>query len=220
MKKIIIAIIITLLVLVGCSKKEENKSNIPWETDLTNKQSYVSEDALKVFNEATKDYEDKNLEVIALLGEQVVAGTNYMYLCKSDTYKIVIIYKNLDNKLSITSVNNLDYTQFVNKEIANENENLTGGWNTQMPEEGTKLSSKVQKIFNKATKELDGATYLPIATLGHQDSDGTNYAVLCYGKMITAEDNSGIYLLTLNENEKGTDKLVSIAYIDLGTFNN
>ena len=215
MKKIILIILIGCLFLTGCNKKGEEMVG-SWEDNLNSKQSYINEDALKSYKQATKDYKDKNLEVVALLAEQVVAGTNYMFLCKSDNYKIVIIYKNLDGKSTITSVNDFDYTQYVNEEITNKNEILVGGWNTEVPKEGIKLENKVQKAFEKATERIKDITYIPIANLGTQLVAGTNYAILCYG---TSNGSNGIYLLTLYKDLNNTDEIVSSAYIDLAEFN-
>ena len=215
MKKVLTLLLITLLILTGCNNKEETKVG-SWKDDMNSKQLTINNDALKAYKEATKDYKDKELEAVALLGEQVVAGTNYMFLCKSDTYKIVIIYKNLEGKSTLISVNNFDYTKYVNQDISYKNENIVGGWQVTTPKEGTKLQSDIQKSFDNAIKKIQGISYIPIANLGTQIVAGTNYAILCYG---TVNNNSGIYLLTLYKDLNNTDDIVSSAYIDLADFN-
>lgn len=222
-RKILIScLILLMLVVTGCGKKEEDWKPLVagWETDLTDKQVSVDEDIKKVFDKAVKSYEDDELEMVALLGKQVVAGTNYMFLCKNENvYKIVIIYNDLENKSTVTSVKDFNYSKYTNEDISYKNEDIVGGWYTDIPDKETKLDDKVQAIYDKAITKIQGAQYYPIAVLGHQIVSGTNYAVLAYGKMNTAEKNSGIYLLTLYEDLNGTDEIVSSAYIDLGEFN-
>lgn len=58
-------------------------------------------------------------------------------------------------------------------------EMMVGGWEiyehhpVMLPEE------EIQVIFDKATGDIDGAVYLPVALMGKQIVAGTNYCVLC-----------------------------------------
>ena len=54
---------------------------------------FIDEDV----KEAIKDY-NKELKPLVLLGEQVVAGTNYMYLCNdsnSSNFSLVIVFTSI-----------------------------------------------------------------------------------------------------------------------------
>ena len=122
-KLLILTIVLTLCVVItGCGKEEEKeKENNEvvggWETVLTDKQVGLGEEELKLFNSAKEKYVGVDLEPIAVLGTQIVAGTNYMFLAKGTpvvqnpetSYKIVIIYKDLQGNSSITKVSDFDY---------------------------------------------------------------------------------------------------------------
>ena len=215
-KRLFISIIIFIfgMLLVGCNGN--NKKVNSWDIDLVDKQAIISSEAMDVFNSVN----DNKYQVVALLGKQVVAGTNYMFLCKDDnSYKVMVVYNNLENKASITSISDFDVTKYTNENISNNYGNLSGGWYVDVPSKGVMLDEKIQTAFDEATSKITGATYLPIGVLAHQMVSGTNYAVLCYGKLATQEENNGIYLLTLYEDLHNTREIVSIAYVDLATFN-
>ena len=92
MKRVLALLFILTIgfMLVGCEKK-----NNDWVIDLTDSKQEVDSGIKFVF----ESY-NGNLEYVALLSKQVVAGTNYMFLCKDDKgYKIAIVYKDLENKV-------------------------------------------------------------------------------------------------------------------------
>ena len=231
MKKIFLGLFaLTLsLFMVGCANEENNGTKLSggWELDITNTNASIPDDAQEAFNNALINYTGMSFEPVALLGKQVVAGTNYMFLCKATpvvpnaetTYKVVVVYNNLENKATISKVSDFNFTKYVNEDIMPDNSQLSGGWYTEMPEEEIDLEEKVQTAFDNATNKLVGATYKPIAVVGHQVVSGTNYAVLCYGSLATANENSGIYLLTLYEDLNNTQEIVAVSYIDLAEFN-
>lgn len=220
-------LLIALVIVVGCNKKEEEKEKSllgGWELLLTDKQVTIPEEVTKVFDAATKDYVGMDFEPVALLGTQIVAGTNYMFLCKGKpvvpnpetSYKIVVVYENLEGKSSIIHANDFDFVKYVNKNSINKYEELSGGWAVSMPEQGVKLEDKVQTAFDNASKKIQDAKYLPIGVLGKQLVSGTNYALLAYGSI---NNVNGIYLLTLYEDLNGTQEIVASSYVDLAEYN-
>ena len=212
-------VLITLCIFAtGCGKKEENKKD--WKVDIASKEITMDEKLLKVFNDATKD-SSKKYEAIALLGTQVVAGTNYMFLAVEDntSYKILVIYKNLEGKSSLVSTSDFDFTKYVNENFQLEATEEVGGWNVEVPEKAMTIPEKVQEAFDKASEKLVGATYLPIAVLGHLDEDGTKYAVLCFGTLATANADTGVFVVTLYDQSENTKEINSIAYVKLADFN-
>jgi hypothetical protein len=222
MKKIFIGII-CLLCICGCGKKNITKKD--WHTDLTNTEAYMSTEVMDIFNRATTD-STKSYKAIALLGTQVVAGTNYMFLTIEDnsSYKIIIIYNDLENNSTITSVKDFDYTKYVFENIDYNSEELAGGWSVYQEPVLTDVhypifDEKVINAFDKAIQKLVGVTYIPITSLGHLDEDGTKYALLCYGSLATPNYDSGIFLVTLYDQNENTKEIVSSAYIDLADFN-
>lgn len=235
MKKLLVFLlaITTCIVITGCikDKPEQKKKKEPavgsWQTVFNNNDIYIDEEAKTVFENAKKDYTTMELEVIELLAKQVVSGQNYMFLAKGytkgeedkATYKIVVVYKNLENKSTITKVSNFDYTKYVNENIKNPNETLDGGWSVESPGKPIMLDEQLQAAFDNATNKLTGVNYSPITLLGTQLVSGTNYAILCYGKSTDENAKEAIYLLTLYEDLNGTQEIVSQAYIDLADYN-
>lgn len=57
-------------------------------------------------------------------------------------------------------------------------EPLVGGWSV-VPHEGAALPEDAQAAFEKATSELDGASYTPVALMAEQVVAGRNYCILC-----------------------------------------
>ncbi len=233
MKRIFIVVLVfACLFIVGCEKKESiNNNEIEltggWEIVLSNQVNDLHEEDIKIFNNAKSSYKELKLDLVALLGKQVVAGMNYMFLAKgyqSDvskaTYKIVVVYHNLEGKDSITKVNDFDYTRYVNTNIDGLNEELSGGWNVESSGRPyTLFEEKDNNVFDKATNTLAGMSFKPLVLLGTQVVAGTNYAVLCYGSATVPDAKEGIYLLTLYEDLEGNGELISTAYIDLANYN-
>lgn len=226
MKKVLLFLFICLFLVTGCKKDEEvilpeENTSGGWEIVLSSDLIVSDNDALEAFNKAKEIYVAEDFDAVALLAKQVVAGTNYMFLVRNDNeYKVAVIYKDLDGNAIVNSVNNFNYVDYTSKNIDNSNEMLSGGWIADYPAKVNMLSNeKIQSSFEKATKELTGVTFNPIAVLGTQVVAGTNYAILSYGKLSTQNANTGIYLLTVYEDLQGNSKLIGNAYIDLANYN-
>ena len=71
--------------------------------------------AVRAFKKATKNHDGNQLEPIAYLGKQIVAGTNYMFLCHGKTttkepvnlIQVVTVNQNLKGKATIKSIYSL-----------------------------------------------------------------------------------------------------------------
>jgi hypothetical protein len=55
---------------------------------------------------------------------------------------------------------------------------MVGGW-TIVPHEAEELPEHAQAAFDKATEDLDGAEYTPVALMATQVVAGMNYCILC-----------------------------------------
>ncbi len=222
MKKglLVVLVLIMCLVMVGCNKKEEVLTG-GWETVLSSKVNDINEEDLYNFNNAVKAYGKENLEAVALLGKQVVAGTNYMFLAKSDSkYKIVIVYADLEGVSKVSSVTDFNYVDYVNKNSDGISEQLSGGWYTESANTEYKLEDeKVESLFESATSTLAGMEFKPLLVVGKQLVAGTNYALVCYGQATVPNATTGIYLMTLYAKLDGTSEITGIAYIDLSQYN-
>ena len=85
-----------------------------------------------------------------------------------------------------------------------------GGWNLDEVK-GTALPQKVQTAFTAVTSELVGAGYEPIAYLGSQQVNGTNYRILVLMRTETATPDKKLVKMIINEAPDGSVRLVSIS---------
>ena len=220
-KGLLIIVILMCLIMTGCTNKKENTLTGGWETVLSNRVNDLSEEDIYNFNNAIKDYCKEKLEVVALLGKQVVAGTNYMFLAKTDNkYKIVIVYTDLEGISKVSKVSDFDYSKYVNKDLNSKNEMLSGGWYTESSNIDYKLEDeKIEKMYESATSELTGVEYKPLLVIGKQIVSGTNYAILCYGKPIVPNATTDIYLMTIYNDLNNNSEILGISYINLAEYN-
>lgn len=239
-KAFLCALILSCLFMTGCDffkwigGKKENELDANekiaggWNTVLSNQVNDMDEETIRIFNNAKANYKDLTLELVALFGKQVVAGTNYMFLAKGyepgyeyqASYKIVIVYHDLQGNDTVTKVSSFNYMNYVNNNIDGTNEQLSGGWYVESSGRPyTLFENGENNVFEKATSTLAGMSYKPLVIVGKQIVSGTNYAVLCYGSATVPDAKEGIYLLTLYEDLNGNGELLSSAYIDLANFN-
>ena len=225
MKKslLIFLILITCcFAVMGCTKEERKKQEEEpivggWDVEITETQATIEKEALDAFERAISK-EEKKYRPVALLGKQIVAGTNYMFLAVEEekSYRMITIYNDLQNESEILYNNPIDFTKYMNQEISyNEINAVAGGWNIDLPEQGEELDIEVKLAFENAVKKLPDATYYPITVVGRQLVSGTNYAVLCLGKV---NENTGAYILTLYVDLNDKQEITSSAYIDLTEY--
>lgn len=229
MKKNLFSVLFIMLclVLVGCSKttQEEEKKDGGWTETSTIEKANIDATAQKAFAAAKKSYTEMDLEPIALLGTQAVAGTNYMFLArnasneKETELKVVVVYKDLEKESKITKVTDFDYKNYASKNIELSDEQLAGGWNVNSVDPEVKLEKDVQEAFDNALKGFTGSGYKPIALLGTQVVAGTNYAVLCLGTTTSKNPVNTINVLTIYKDLDGTSEVSNIATLNLSDFN-
>lgn len=87
-----------------------------------------------------------------------------------------------------------------------------GDWRTSKP---TSVITAKDDVFKKATKELDGVSYKPVALLAKQVVSGTNYIYLCYGTTISKKSVSSWYILSAYKNLNNKVRLNSIEKINI-----
>ncbi len=87
-----------------------------------------------------------------------------------------------------------------------------GGWNVEEVK-GCNLPQKVQSAFTAVTGELTGADYEPIAYLGSQTVNGTNYRVLALKTPAVLNGEKSFVKIIVNVAADGTMRLVSISRV-------
>ena len=224
MKKLFICVLIILscFIVVGCGKKEEKeKIDDSWVLTMEASNMMLEEEVQNVFDQAKKDYKDGEITFLAYLGKQVVAGTNYMFLCQEMTkeqeaYKVIVVYKDLEGKVSITHNTYFNPTDYVSDDKNVDVSKLVGGWEVEVPGKPIMLGENEQEAFDKANEKMVGVSYYPIMKLATQEKDGTNVAILCYGRMADQDGTTGIYVQTISLDKK---EILTIAGVDLKDFN-
>lgn len=174
-----------------------------------------NQEAMKAFEKATNGLTGYSYELISVLASQVVAGTNYVYLCKgkmvvpdaSPVYLLLYVYENLSGNAEI----------LVTKDIfAGSEEGVSGGFTLNTGKTELKDNAEVNTTFEKALEGFTGVSYEPIAYLGSQVVSGTNYAVLCFEKASTASSGMKLSILTIYEDLKGKAEILSTEDVDFG----
>ena len=225
--KLLLVLFVAFL-LVGCTEETPEKENKlgSWELN-TNVSNTIPSKEGDIFKKAVEKYTGAELEPIAYLGSQVVAGTNHMYLCKSTTttekpvvsFKVVIVYENLEGEAEITAVEDFDIERYANVDIDNGSEALSGGWTASSEGGENALTEEEREMFNSATEELLGVYYKPIVVLGTQVVSGKNYAVLSVAETVTETPVYKMSVVTIYKDTAGNSSVLTVANIDLAEFN-
>ena len=190
----------------GWSKYAEKQ-----ELDMTK----IPEGAKEAFEAATKGLMGASYQPIAYLGSQVVAGANYKFLCKVGTatpdsaaaIKEVVVYKALDGTATITSVTAIS-EDLIGEDgrIAFPGEGFVGGYYCG-DAAGSAIESRIADAFAKATEDLLGVHYEPLAVIGQQVVAGVNYAIVVKATTVTADPVSAIGVVKLYVGVDGTNTM-------------
>ena len=91
-----------------------------WEPAEDRSSVVIPQEAKDVFDKAAGNLDGNELEPMALLGTQVVAGTNYAFLCFStlqteetiNGIQVVTVYEDLDGNAEITNICTVDPAEY------------------------------------------------------------------------------------------------------------
>ena len=167
------------LALCSCDEKENGGENLPNVGGWTTPESCaVTSDSKAALEKATEQMTGGTYKPVALLGSQVVAGTNYRLLCEFTpatkdavaSYAIVTVYEDLEGNAEITEILNSEAQVKVTDEV------IDGGW--AAPETPDLTDDSTQALAD-ASEGVVGASYEPVVLLGTQVVAGTNYCMLC-----------------------------------------
>lgn len=186
-----------------------------WSMNESNFSPKDNKDAMEVFQKATNGLTGYRYEVVSVLGSQVVSGTNYAYLCKGErvvpdanpVYLLLYVYEDLSGNVEILS----------QKDIFSGSEGgMILGFSLNTGKTELKENPDVNAAFEKALKGFTGVSYEPIAYLGSQVVDGTNYAVLCFEKASTASAETMLSIVTIYEDLEGKAEILSTEDVYFG----
>ena len=174
----------------------------------------VTEEHKKLFEKACETLTGAVYTPILYLGSQVVAGTNYRFLCKMEAsvaelksaakYAIVTIYEDLQGNASILELKDSDV------ELPPSDEMLVGAY-----EAGTdlKMTEEAKTAFVEATSTITGVEYRPVALLGSQVVAGMNYRILCESRVVNPDAEPGYTILTIYAPLNGSASITDTADI-------
>ena len=172
--KRIIALLLYLLMLgslTACGQKKEESQTVGGWT-LTD-DGTLTEEARSAFDTAMEGLVGVSYTPLALLGTQLVSGTNYCLLCEAAVvypdaqpyYAVVTIYQDLQGKAEVRNIVALSLGEIAESgEIKNarpEGGQLLGGWTTD----------------RETSVEAENA----VMHLAFQEVSGRNHCVLCKG---------------------------------------
>jgi len=156
-------------------KAENNSDSLvgAYNTNLVSFSIKDNPDAMNAFEAAFPNgYNYTHYEPIALLGTQVVSGTNYLYLCKSTwtdyqenvSFVLLQIYQDLSGKSQVVGSAIL----FPTEESREEGEDYIDNTGSYLPEN----IPAIQNAFNEAVKDSENVSYIPLAYIGKHSQEG------------------------------------------------
>lgn len=200
-----------------------------WQVNSDITGTTITPEQAEVFQRGISNLGGVKFEAIALIGQQLVAGMNYAYLCKAtpavpdaqSEWDVVVIYEDLEGNVSLTSAIRILLSDVQVKPEGVEN--ADGAWEVPAPTDGVSLPGEADAVFDAAMAELsakeEGFVLAPQALLGTQVVAGTNYQVLCIGAPIVEGDlEYEVYDLTIYQDLDGNVQVTSMDAMDLGYY--
>ena len=196
-----------------------------WEVNGDFDASNMTAEQVETFEAANASMADANYEPIAVVAEQVVAGMNYLYLCKDAStgagepaiLAFAEVYKDLDGKASVTTVSGIDVGSIATVDKAPE-AGLDGGWTILDAPKSVSMSEDASAAATKALGSYAGIDAHPIALLGTQVVAGMNYKFLCVGTPTTPDAANALYVATVYQDLSGNCEVTDMELVDLVSY--
>lgn len=173
---------------------EASKDASKWTINTRFRKPKMPKAARNAFAKATKNVTGVTYRPMLYIGNQVVSGMKYKYLCVATpvvkdakpSLKYVTVYKNTKGKCKIVSVKKLrlrnpELDYIAKNEEANQLVDVVGGFNAYQNSRTITSPKKVIKAFKSLFTGLVGSEHVPVAYLGSATFNGTKYyAVMAY----------------------------------------
>ena len=208
------------------SEKEKAKNNSDslvgaYNTNLVSFSIKDNPDAMNAFEAAFPNgYNYTHYEPIALLGTQMVSGTNYLYLCKSTwtdyqenvSFVLLQIYQDLSGKSEVMGSAIL----FPTEESREEGEDYIDNTGSYLPEN----IPAIQNAFKEAVPDNENVSYIPLAYIGKHTQEGKpEEDVIFTVKKSKGKDAKTSYvLLYIGSGKGGKSKLVKTEDVQFPDF--
>lgn len=92
-------------------------------------------------------------------------------------------------------------------------EEVSGGWEVNSGSTAMSKNPKANAAFKKATEELVGVSYKPIAVLGSQVVAGMNYAILCRANPVYPDASPEVVIMYIYESLDGNAEITGFQTI-------
>ena len=204
-------------------KAENNSDSLvgAYNTNLVSFSIKDNPDAMNAFEAAFPNgYNYTHYEPIALLGTQVVSGTNYLYLCKSTwtdyqenvSFVLLQIYQDLSGKSEVMGSAIL----FPTEESREEGEDYIDNTGSYLPEN----IPAIQNAFKEAVPNAENVSYIPLAYIGKHTQEGKpEEDVIFTAKKSKGKDAKTSYeLLYIVKDKDGKAKLVKTEDVQFPDF--
>ena len=208
----------------GEKEKAKNNSDTlvgAYNTNLVSFSLKDNPDAMNAFEAAFPNgYNYTHYEPIALLGTQVVSGTNYLYLCKSTwtdyqenvSFVLLQIYQDLSGKSEVMGSAIL----FPTEESREEGEDYIDNTGSYLPEN----IPAIQNAFKEAVPNAENVSYIPLAYIGKHTQEGKpEEDVIFTAKKSKGKDTKTNYeLLYIGSGKGGKAKLINTEEVQFPDF--
>ncbi len=168
-------------------------------------------------------------EALALLGKQIVAGTNYAYLCKATVtapdaqpyLAVVFVYQTLEGDCELLKIQPIDVGigasegDFLDMAVDPPAGPLMGGWTVA---QDPTITPELKAVFDKGMEGLIGVNYVPVLYLGSQVVAGTNHAFLCQATVVVPDAQPEWMVVYLYQDLQGEISVLDIGGFDVGAF--
>ncbi len=179
---------LSMLVTGVCALADGN-----WSVNTSTKAMMNDKQAGQALKQAMKGYAGYELKPLALLGTQVVAGTNYCILCYGSTVTLkpkhslckVYVYEDPQGKAEIVKIKKIKLRG-----------GPASGWKIGKVKKALAVDKKAKAALKKATTGLAGAEYTPLLMLGKAQNA---YSLLCRCKYSDREGTKGLSVVALGK---------------------
>lgn len=223
---LVLALALAAAALVSCGKKDVEEPDVPdgplsggWQ--FSDKSvSDVTDEEKAVFDKALEELVGATHVPKSVIATQLVAGTNYAYLCISTPvvpnatsyWSIVTVYKDLGGNVELIGIEEIDGANVkITSGGAGE---MTGAWSVRAKDKGISVSDAV----DSALENHVGVNIVPVAVLATQVVAGTNYRILACGTVVSAEPVSYLYVIDVYASLDGKAEITSIGIFDLVSY--
>ena len=212
---LVFVVIICMTACGGNKETSSDKNDVSetgaWSISDQKIEDFLPDEVEKAFNKATEALAWCSLEPLAYVGSQVVAGMNYMILCRATTsakdqgtsYKMAVIYADLEGNAELLSLKDFDLSEFTDGDGTSITDadkaadmDIVGGWSIPEDAAGAGLPKDINEKYESATASVDWiwSKVSPLAYLGSQVVAGNNYALICKGESSSEERADGMMI--------------------------